>query len=133
MSMKDNDYLCPECKGHLNVGDHLIFATRTKRNHKGLLKLSPKVGEYAYKHHPKFHLENGEMVDFECPICQTDLTSSKNKDHAMILMVGSEDNYEFELFFSKIAGKQSTYLVAHDNVETFGEDAMDYEELFFED
>ena len=132
MSMKDNDYLCPKCKGHLNVGNYLVLATQTQRKHKGLILLSHKIGEYKYKHHPKYLLAKGEMVDFRCPLCQTDLTSTKNKDHAMIYMVSEDDNFEYELYFSKIAGKQSTYLVAHDNVEAFGEDAMDYEDLFFE-
>lgn len=132
MSMKDNDYLCPECKGHLNVGEYVVFATRTKRRHKGLLMLSPKVGEYNYKHHEKYQLEKGEMVDFECPICQTDLTSKQKSDHAMITMVGSEDNMEYDLYFSKVAGNKSTYVVAHDNIESFGDDALDFEELFYE-
>lgn len=132
MSMKDNDYICPKCKGHLNVGGYLVFATKTKRKHKGLLLLNPKVGEYKYKNHPKFQLEKGEMVDFECPICQEDLTSQKNGDYAMIYMIGEEDHSEYELYFSKVAGKKSTYLVAHDNVESFGEDAIDFEEFFYE-
>ncbi len=131
--MKENDYLCPKCKGHLNVSESLVFATKTSRKHKGILLLSPKVGEYKYKHHPKFHLENGEMVEFFCPLCQKDLTSDKSKDHAMIYMIGAEDNFEYELFFSKKAGKQSTYVVAHDNIETFGEDALDFEDLYYED
>lgn len=132
MALKDNDYMCPKCNGHLNVGDYLVFATKTQKRHKGLILLSPKVGEYNYLHHEKFQLEKGELVDFECPICQADLTSAKNKDHAMIYMVSSEDNTEYQLFFSKIAGNKSTYLVSNDNVEAFGEDAMDYEDLFYE-
>jgi len=44
MEMKENDYLCPNCKGHLNVSESLVFATKTSRKHKGLLLLSPKVG-----------------------------------------------------------------------------------------
>jgi hypothetical protein len=131
--MKDNDYICPKCKGHLNVGDYLVFATKTQRKHKGLIMMSPKVGEYKYFHHEKFQLSKGEMVDFECPICQTDLTSEKNKEYAMIYMIGAEDDFEFELYFSKVAGHQSTYLVAHDNVETFGDDALDFDDLFLED
>ena len=132
MSMKDNDYMCPKCKGHLNVGGKVVFATRTHRNHKGLLMMNPKVGEYNYEHHENFHLEKGEKVDFECPICQADLTSEKDADHAMILMYEAEDNAEFKLFFSKIAGKRSTYVVANDNIEAFGEDAEDIEdELLF--
>ena len=131
MSMKDNDYMCPKCKGHLNIGSSVIFATRTKRNHKGLLKLSPKVGEYSYQHHDKFHLAKGEMVDFECPICQVDLTSER-KDHAMILMVENEDNAEYKVYFSKIAGNKSTYVVANDNIDVFGEDALDFDELLYD-
>lgn len=133
MSMKDNDYICPKCKGHLNVGGYLVFATQTQKKHKGLLMLSPKVGEYNYHHHDKFQLEKGEMVDFGCPICQTDLTSNKNKEHAMIYMVGQEDNAEYELYFSKVAGNESTYLVAHENVEVFGDHATDFEGLFKEE
>ena len=132
MALKDNDYMCPKCNGHLNVGGYLVFATKTQKKHKGLILLSPKVGEYNYLHHEKFQLEKGELVDFECPICQADLTSTKNKDHAMIYMVASEDNTEYQLFFSKKAGNKSTYLVSNDNVEAFGEDAMDYEDLFYE-
>lgn len=132
MALKDNDYMCPKCNGHLNVGGYLVFATKTQKRHKGLILLSPKVGEYNYLHHEKFQLEKGEMVDFGCPICQADLTSTKNKDHAMIYMVSSEDNTEYQLFFSKKAGNKSTYLVSNDNVEAFGEDAMDYEDLFYE-
>ena len=132
MSMKDNDYLCPKCKGHLNVGGHLVFATRTKRKHKGLLLLDPTVGEYQYKHHDKFQLEDGEMVDFECPVCQADLTSKDRKDHAMINMIGAEDNAEYDLYFSKVAGNRSTYLVAQDNIEMFGDDAIDFDDLYYE-
>ena len=130
MSMKDNDYLCPHCKGHLNVGGHLVFATRTKRKHKGLLLLDTEVGSYNYKHHDKFHLEKGELVDFECPICQKDLTSEQDKEHAMIIMIENEDGQEYDLYFSKVAGKQSTYVVAHDNIDIFGDDALDLDDLF---
>jgi hypothetical protein len=130
--MNDNDYLCPNCKGHLNVGGKLVFATKTKKKHRGLLLLDPKVGEYKYQHHDKFMLEKGELVDFECPICQTDLTSSERKDHAMIWMVGIEDKMEYDLYFSKVAGNRSTYVVAQDNIEMFGEDAMDFDDLLYD-
>lgn len=132
MGMKENDYLCPKCKGHLNVGGVLVFATETHRKHKGLIMLNPKVGEYNYKHHPNYMLEKGELVDFHCPICHANLTSSKNKDHAMILMVGEDDNCDYELYFSKKAGNKSTYVVAKEEIEAFGEDAMDIEDLFYE-
>jgi len=130
--MKDNSFVCPSCKGHLNVGEKLVFATHTKRNHKGLILLSTTVGEYDYEHNDKFQLETGEKVDFRCPICQTDLTSKTNNEHAMIHMIGVEDNSLYEVYFSKIAGNKSTYIQAHGNIEAFGDDALDFEELFYE-
>ncbi|PKP45445.1 MAG: hypothetical protein CVT95_08750 [Bacteroidetes bacterium HGW-Bacteroidetes-12] len=129
MSFKDNDYLCPSCKGHLNVGGQLVFATKTERKHKGLILLNPKIGEYSYKAHPKFHLEKGELVEFFCPLCKVDLSAKKQKDHAMINMISDEDNMEYELYFSKKAGNKSTYLVAKDVFQTFGEDAIDFSEF----
>ena len=132
MILNNNDYICPNCKGHLNVGGFLVFATRTERKHKGLIMMSTVVGNYEYTHHNKFVLNDTEKVDFECPICQSDLTSNRNKDHAMIHMVVEEDGSEYELYFSKIAGNKSTYLVANDAVESFGEDASEFEELFYE-
>jgi len=130
MSMKDNEFSCPECNGHLNIDGKIVFATQTKRRHKGLIMMNPTVGEYNYAHHDKFQLEKGELVDFECPMCQVDLTSEVNKEHAMVYMTAAEDNMEYELYFSKIAGQQSTYVVAQDNVESFGEDAIDFEALY---
>lgn len=127
--LKRNDYQCPKCPGHLNVGDSLIFATETQRKHKGLIILNPKIGQYSYKHHEDYSLSKGEKVEFKCPLCQADLTS-KNPEYAMINMVSKEDNSHYEIYFSKIAGNKSTYVVADDKYEAFGEDAMDFDDLF---
>lgn len=132
MDIKENDFKCPKCLGHLNVAGKLIFATRTKSNHKGLIMLSPNVGDYKYAHHDNYHLKKGELVDFHCPLCGIDLSSSKHKEQAMILMVNEEDRSEFELYFSKVAGNNSTYIVSNEKVESFGEDALDYEDLNFD-
>jgi len=130
MDIKENDFKCPKCLGHFNVAGKLIFATRTKSNHKGLIMLSPHVGNYEFEHHNNYHLQDGEMVDFHCPLCGIDLTSSKHKEKAMILMVDEDDRSEFELYFSKVAGNNSTYIVANEKVESFGEDAGYYEGYF---
>lgn len=129
MSFKESDYLCPSCKGHLNVDGNVVFATKTNRKHSGLILLSPKIGEYSYKTHPKFQLEKGELVEFYCPLCQADLTAEKQKEHAMIKMINNEDSAEYELYFSKKAGNKSTYVVATDIFEAFGEDAIDFTEF----
>ena len=126
--MKKNDYMCPKCKGHLNAAGYIIFSTKNKRNKKGLILLSPDVGSYTYKHHNNYNFEPGEMVDFFCPICQTDLRSSKNPEYAGITMIDHQ-NMEYEVLFSRKEGVKSTCVFSNEEVEMFGEDAMDYEEV----
>ena len=127
--MKKNDYLCPKCKGHLNAGGFVIFSTGNKKNKKGLILLSPKIGSYTYKHHDEYTFEEGEMVDFFCPICKTDLKSGKKENFVSILMIDHQ-NMEYEMLFSRKAGEKSTYIISNDNIETYGDDVMDTGELF---
>ena len=130
MSMKDNDYLCPQSKGHLNVGGYVVFATRTESKHKGLLMLNPRPGDYSYRHHDKFKLKPGEKLDFECPMCQADLTAKENPDFAMIKMIVADDHCDYNVYFSRKEGEKSTYIVADDNIQTFGDDALDFDDIF---
>lgn len=129
MSMKRNDYLCPKCKGHLNAGGFVIFSTKNNRNKRGLILLSPKVGSYTVKHHDSYGFEDGEIVDFFCPICSEDLTAKENEKNVEILMV-DENNTEYRVLFSRISGEQSTYLLSKDDVEVFGDDALELDDLY---
>ncbi|MBL4716411.1 MAG: hypothetical protein JKX95_07225 [Bacteroidia bacterium] len=128
MSMKQNDYRCPKCKGHLNAGGFVVFSTMNKKKNKGLILLSPKVGDYSFNKHDAYHIEDGELVEFFCPICTADLKSKKNADYVGLKMV-DHNNVEYDVMFSRKAGDKSTYVVADDNIETFGDDATEYEEL----
>jgi len=127
--MKRNDYLCPKCKGHLNAGGFVIFATKNNRNQRGLVLLSPKVGSYSVKHHEGYKFEDGEVVDFFCPICSKDLRAKENDRNIEILMV-DENDAEYRVLFSRIAGERSTYLLSNDDVEVFGDDAVELDDLY---
>jgi len=127
--MKRNDYLCPKCKGHLNAGGFVIFTTKNKRNQRGLILLSPKVGSYSVKHHEGYKFEDGECVDFFCPICSKDLCAKENDRNVEILMVDENDT-EYRILFSRIAGERSTYLLSNDDVEVFGDDAVELDDLY---
>ena len=129
MSIKENDYLCPKCKGHLNAGGNVVFSTTSPRNAKGLLLLQPTVGGYSYDHHRDYHIKNGDILEFHCPLCAADLKSGQNGDFASIIMI-DHNNMQYEVMFSRKAGEKSTYVIANDNVETFGEDAIDFDDLF---
>jgi len=130
--MKKNDYLCPKCKGHLNAGGYIIFSSKNKRNQKGLVLLNPDIGSYTHKHHPSYHIEKGEMIEFFCPICQADLKSSEKPNFAVINMI-DHNNEQYQVLFARKAGEKSTYVVSNENIEMFGDDALDYEDLLEED
>ncbi|MCK4663448.1 MAG: hypothetical protein KAT68_11320 [Bacteroidales bacterium] len=117
--MKTN-YLCPKCKGFLNVEEYIIFSTRTKNNKTGLILLHPELGNYKILNHPKYTYEEGEYLEFFCPICHKSLSIGGKEKLAKVLMV-DEDNKTFDILFSQIAGEKSTYKIIGNNVETFGE------------
>ena len=129
MSIKENDYLCPKCKGHLNTGGNVVFSTQNPRNAKGLILLLPNLGGYSHQHHKDYHLQKGDMIEFACPLCLTDLKSKNNSNFVSIIMI-DHDNIEYEVLFSRKVGEKSTYVVAKDNIETFGEDALNFDDLF---
>ena len=124
-----NDFICTFCEGQLRVGDYIILAARTKDNKSGLILLSPQVGNYTSVKHSSFKIEEGTLVDFYCPVCQTSLTSDIEKNLAKVIMVDS-DGKESEIFFSKITGEKSTYKITEDKVEFSGKDSPKYKKLF---
>ena len=129
--VKKNDYLCPKCKGHLNAGGYVIFSTKNNRNKKGLILLSPDVGSYTYKHHDEYVFEEGEIVEFNCPICLKNLKSSSHPEFAGIIMV-DHHNLEYNVLFSRKTGVKSTYVISPDDVEVFGDDAADFDDVLDE-
>ena len=119
------DYLCSNCKGQLNVGDVLIFVSKLNDQKSGLLLLHPELGNYTVINHKFFHISEGELVEFTCPICQENLTSEIDSNLASVFMIDKED-VQHNILFSKINGERCTYKITGDDVESFGEDAANY-------
>ena len=120
-----NNFLCPQCFGHLKVGDSLVFSTRTKEDRSGLILMSPQLGNYKVNNHPSFDFKEGDYVEFFCPICHVQLTSEKNENLAKVIMI-DDDLKESEILFSKIAGEKCTYKIVDGNIEEFGKDSSRY-------
>lgn len=127
--MAKNNYICPHCEGYLNLGEDIIFSTKLKSGTKGLIALHTEVGDYSEKHHPSYHFEKGEKLEFHCPICNAKLASEKDKDLAKIIMEDEQER-RFDVYFSPIAGEKSTYIIVGESVKAFGDDSDNYLDFF---
>ncbi|MFC2096353.1 hypothetical protein ACFLQ3_01470 [Bacteroidota bacterium] len=121
--MKQN-FICPRCKGFLNVGDHIILSVENKNNN-GLILFSPELGNYTTQKNPNFETKEGEKYEFFCPLCQKKLAADIHDNLSHIIMVDS-DNSEYQILFSKIAGEKSTYKIIGEATEIFGDHHSNY-------
>ena len=66
-----------------------------------------------------------------CPVCHGDLTATDiNVNLARIIMI-DENNKEFNVYFSKVCGEQSTFKInEEDIIEKYGEDSSYYLNYF---
>jgi len=123
------NYLCPMCRGHLRIGDKLVFSAKTRENKKGLIFLSPELGNYTTEHHPSFDIKEGEEYLFYCPICHAKLNQEENEKLVKIFMT-DENEAEYEIFFSGIAGEKCTYRMRDRVTEEIGPDKGKYKPYF---
>jgi len=117
--------MCPHCGGYLNVAGHIIFSVNKSNKKKGLILLSPQIGNYTSDKHKEFNLAKGEAVAFFCPMCQKTLTSDIDENLVHVRMHEGAGK-EFDIYFSRIAGEQSTYQVSDDEFFKAGKDAGRY-------
>lgn len=126
-----NSYLCPYCKGHLKIKDYIIFAAKTSENNKrGLIFISPQLGDYHHLSHSSFKLSEGDKIQFLCPLCHANLAAlSINQNLAEVIMVDL-DGKEHDIYFSEIVGEKCTYKIHNKDIQTFGENSDKYVNYF---
>lgn len=90
-----------------------------------MLLLHPEVGNYASIKHPRFQFEEGERIDFFCPICLHSLDAALDENLVQVIML-DETGIEHEVFFSRIAGEKSTYKVSEEGITACGEHSHRY-------
>ena len=120
-----NDFLCPKCRDHLRVGDHIIFKVKNNKKKAALLLLSPQIGNYSSVKHPSFEFNKGEFLEFFCPLCYSPLKSDIHPNLACVEMI-DETGKHFEVYFSQVVGEHSTYETDGESVHFEGEDAGFY-------
>lgn len=119
------NYMCPNCRSYLSLDNCVAFSVRTKDNRVGLISLHPALGNYTVQKHKDLYFQEGDELDFYCPVCHAEFASTHHKHLAKIIMV-DEDYNEFEILFSKKAGQQSTYKIEGETMEIFGDDSAEY-------
>ena len=116
-----NRYYCPHCKALLNPGTKVVFVIG-HGGKRGLLLLSPELGDYAVVMAESIPIEQGRLYYFQCPVCHLDLTSSV--DQNLVEIVCHEpDGTRSLVDFSRVAGEHATFVISAEGIETHGEHA----------
>ena len=125
------EYVCKICRGCLNVKTSIVLAaSRLHSSKRGLVFLNPEIGNYTTTTHPSFQIEEGEEYIYTCPICHSQLNSTKYKHLVRIIMI-DEKGKEYNIYFSGIAGEKCTYKLRENNVEVkIGPDLKTYDKYF---
>ena len=124
------EYLCKACRGVLNVKTSIIIsATKLNSTKRGLVYLNPELGNYTHTTHPTFNLEEGAEYMFNCPICHSQLNSTKYP-HLVRIIMKDESGKDYDIYFSNIAGEKCTYKLGETSVEKKGPDAGKYDRYF---
>jgi hypothetical protein len=122
-------YYCPKCDSILNPGTKVIFVIEQGRD-RGLLLLSPELGDYARVLAESFTVRSGALYRFQCPVCHDDLTSPVNRNLVEILC-RDVDGSQSRVNFSRIAGERATFVRGESGVRSYGEHADRYETVNF--
>ena len=125
------EYICKICRGHLNVKTSIVLAaSRLHSSIRGLVFLNPEIGNYTTTTHPTFTIQEGEEYIYNCPICHSQLNSTKYKHLVRIIMI-DENGKEFDIYFSGIAGEKCTYKIRENKVlQKTGPDVKTYDRYF---
>ncbi|MEN8008139.1 MAG: hypothetical protein ABFS42_14050 [Candidatus Krumholzibacteriota bacterium] len=123
--MMKNVFTCPHCQAVLNPSVKILLVI-SYRKKKGMILLSPQPGNYKFicDKSVERNLTPGSKIRFSCPVCTEDLTSKSNSQLAELRMTapGRETR---RVEFSRIYGKNATFVLDGEDVVSFGEDADD--------
>jgi len=126
-----NTYFCKACRGVLNGKTSIILAAQKINSAvRGLVYLNPELGNYTITTHASFRIKEGEEYLYTCPICHSQLNSAKYP-HLVRIIMTDDENREYNIYFSGIAGEKCTYKIRGTKVEMMkGPDAGRYTKYF---
>jgi hypothetical protein len=122
MNFEKYNFYCPNCKNQLDFDGVVLLNTTRHNGGKGEIHLSTSFGNYDFQHYPRVKFEKNEIINFSCPKCDA-LLHSPLKPKFVNLIMRVEDQFDFEILFSRQAGIQKTYIITEYGIESFGRDA----------
>lgn len=125
-----NEYVCPYCRGNLKIDNDIIFAVRTQSEQRGLLMVSPQLGNYSYRKHPDLEFTDGERVETFCPMCHSNLKAINVSTNLAEVIMIDEAGDEYQIYFSEIVGEHVTFKIKDTDMESFGDDTAGYINFF---
>lgn len=135
----ERQYVCPSCGEGLNSElGQFIRMDATLRGPGFAVTFSidvpAELGTYGARYDPRVVLDEGCLVEFSCPVCGKDFTTSYSSDWAELKLV--ERGREFVVVFSKTFGEHSSFVFDYSTrrlVGTYGGATADYVEQFGKD
>ena len=118
MSINSYKFYCSACSHCLSNDDKITLKTVRHNGDIGVIHMNVSIGDYTYEHEPPLEFENGELVHFHCPDCNHQMQSEQYEKFATIIMK-VDDKIEFELLFSREAGRRKTYIITEDGIESY--------------
>ena len=114
-------YLCPHCRGAINIGNNIILSAKTSKKQVGLLRLHEELGNYTIDLSSTLTVEKGGVVDLFCPVCHECLNQSRKDALAKFIMIDDNCN-ECLIIISRRYGEKITFTVDENkHVKTYGE------------
>lgn len=124
-------FLCPHCRATLRVRQNIIFKVRTEDHKMGIMLLNPELGNYSYISSPDLKFEDGEKIDFMCPVCCEHLAAKDINENLIDVIMIDKEEQEYHVYFSSIAGEQTTFKIEkHNVVAQYGQDSSAYLNYF---
>ena len=113
-------YQCPKCNHQLCDDKRINLETRRVNGDLGTLFLSIDLGVFTYDHEPAVFFEKGEMVQLNCPVCDSNLSSDRFKGFSKVICE-LESGATQEVYISNEAGKRKLYVLTDSGLTSFQE------------
>lgn len=128
----NTNYSCPHCESFLRIWNNIIFTVRfAEGSRQGILLLNPELGNYSCTMHTDLDISEGELIEFFCPVCGKSLTATDINEKLVRIIMTDSDNNHFDVYFSRIAGEESTFKISHNNIiAKYGKDDSHYVNYF---